>query len=81
MSNDMQSEPISFRTVFVRIPETMAKEIETAMHVAGIMKISDFTRQALVLRVREIQQTAQVRGFAAKPVHFSRRTRAKKEAA
>lgn len=69
----MQPEPVSGMVVTVRLPESLTIQTREAMKLAGVWRISDFIRQALVLRVREVHETARRRADAGMPIHFARR--------
>lgn len=57
----MQNETLTGKVLSVRIHQKLEEELAEAMELAGIWNESDFVRQALVLRVREIKDAAQAR--------------------
>jgi len=74
---NMQNEPVSGKALTIRFPESMVAEAEEAMKVSGVMKISDFVRQAVFLRIQEIKATVARRANLPQGVSFARRPKRK----
>jgi Arc/MetJ-type ribon-helix-helix transcriptional regulator len=78
-----ETDEIAGESITVRLTDSMTKDIREAMKLTGVLKKSDFVRQAVVLRVQEVREASQARRAlsATKTAMFARRARAKKEAA
>lgn len=78
-----ESEELMGESITLRLPESMTKDLRVAMKLTGLMKKSEFVRQAVILRMREVREAAKAREVVSgtKTALFARRSRTKKEAA